>query len=64
MPLTLTPGAVTLSQLAAIAAGRDAVWLDPATRERVEASAARVQAVAAGSEAVYGINTEIGRAHV
>lgn len=61
MPLTLTPGAVTLSQLAAIAAGRDAVWLDPATRERVEASAARVQAVAAGSEAVYGINTGFGK---
>ena len=42
-------------------AGRDAVWLDPATRERVEASAARVQAVAAGSEAVYGINTGFGK---
>ncbi len=27
MPLTLTPGAATLPQLAAIAAGRDAVCL-------------------------------------
>ncbi len=57
MPLTLTPGAVTLSQLAAIAAGRDAARLDPATRERVEASAARGPAVAAGAAAGYGITT-------
>ncbi|WP_348672831.1 histidine ammonia-lyase [uncultured Abyssibacter sp.] len=61
MTVNLVPGAVSLSQLVRVAEAGTAVTLDPSARERVEASAARVQQVAAGQDAVYGINTGFGK---
>ncbi len=61
MTLTLTPGEVTLDQLARIADESGAVLLTRDARPAIEASAARVQAVARGDDAVYGINTGFGK---
>ena len=61
MTVTLTPGAVTLDQLRRIADQPTPVQLDRSLRPAIEASAARVRAVAMGSEAVYGINTGFGK---
>lgn len=61
MTLTLTPGEVTLDQLARIADEPVAVLLNRDARPAIEASAARVQAVARGHDAVYGINTGFGK---
>lgn len=61
MTLTLKPGTVTLDALARIASTATPVTLDRGVRTAVEASAARVRSVAAGSDAVYGINTGFGK---
>jgi histidine ammonia-lyase len=58
--VTKTPGATTLAELEAIWRGAEA-RLDPAARPAVDAAAARVAAVAAGTAAVYGVNTGFGK---
>ncbi len=60
MTLTLTPGATPLAALEAIWRGAS-VRLDPAARPGVDAAAARVAEAAAGSAAVYGVNTGFGK---
>ncbi|WP_245866781.1 histidine ammonia-lyase [Oceaniglobus roseus] len=61
MTLTLTPGAVTLADLAEIFWTGAAVRLDPACRGDVEAAAGRIASAAAGNVAVYGVNTGFGK---
>jgi histidine ammonia-lyase len=56
----MTPGATTLAELEAIWRDADA-RLDPTARPAVDAAAARVAAVAAGTAAVYGVNTGFGK---
>jgi histidine ammonia-lyase len=58
--ITLTPGSVALGALQTIYRQRLAVRLDPRCRAGVEAAAAVVANAAAGTEAVYGINTGFG----
>ena len=60
-PEILTPGAVTLAQLETLWCGGGAAVLAPSARSGIEAAAARVAAAAAGSEAVYGVNTGFGK---
>ncbi|MDH3666515.1 MAG: histidine ammonia-lyase [Paracoccaceae bacterium] len=65
MTLTLTPGAVELSDLAQVYWAGEVVALDPSARPAVEAAAARVEAAASGGDPVYGVNTGFGKlAHV
>jgi len=52
---------LSLGELRAIAAGGIALELVPPARDRIDASARIVQAIAAGSDAVYGVNTGIGK---
>lgn len=59
--LTLTPGHVTLHDLERIWRDGVAVRLDPDARPAVEAAAATVARAAAGTEAVYGVNTGFGK---
>ncbi|MFT7595824.1 MAG: histidine ammonia-lyase, partial [Paracoccaceae bacterium] len=59
--MIVSPGHVTLQDLALIYRGRLSVQLNPDTRPAVEAAAARVAEVAAGDEAVYGVNTGFGK---
>lgn len=59
--LTLTPGALTLDQLLAVHAGGTRLVLDEAARPAIRASAAVVQAAAAGDAPVYGVNTGFGK---
>ena len=59
--LTLTPGALTLDQLLAVHAGGARLVLDAAARPAIRASAAVVQAAAAGDAPVYGVNTGFGK---
>lgn len=59
--LELTPGAVTLAQLAEVYWNETAVSLDPACKPAVEDAAARITAAAAGDAAVYGVNTGFGK---
>jgi histidine ammonia-lyase len=59
--LTLTPGAVTLAGLRRIWREELPVRLSPAARPGVEAAAAQVAKAAAGTEAVYGVNTGFGK---
>jgi histidine ammonia-lyase len=59
--LTLTPGAVTLADLARIYWDEAAVRLDSACRPAMERAAARIDAAANGSAAVYGVNTGFGK---
>jgi histidine ammonia-lyase len=59
--LTLTPGALTLDQLLAVHAGGTRLVLDAAARPAIRASAAVVQAAAAGDAPVYGVNTGFGK---
>lgn len=58
--MRLTPGKVTLADLARVLAG-ESVELDPACRAGVEASAAVVMRAAAGDAPVYGVNTGFGK---
>jgi len=60
MALTLVPGAVTLADWRAVYDGAP-VALAPDCRDAVEAAAAAVAAMAAGGEAVYGVNTGFGK---
>jgi histidine ammonia-lyase len=60
-PETLIPGATTLSQLRHIWQEGAAAVLDPAARPGVERAAARIAEAAAGTEAVYGVNTGFGK---
>lgn len=59
--LTLSPGKVTLADLERIWREGLAVRLDPSARPAVEAAARTVAAAAAGTEAVYGVNTGFGK---
>ena len=59
--MLLRPGRLTLDELQAIHAGGHRLLLDPQALPAVLASAAMVQRAAAGSEAVYGVNTGFGK---
>ncbi len=59
--MTLTPGAVTLDDLAQVLKQEAAVVLDPACRPSVETAAQRIAQAAAGRDAVYGVNTGFGK---
>ena len=57
----MTPGQLSLAQLRSIHAGPQKLSLQAAARERIRASAAVVQAAAAGDAPVYGVNTGFGK---
>ena len=59
--LTLTPGTVTLDDLARIYWEEAAVRLDPACHPAIELAHARIAQAVAGTEAVYGVNTGFGK---
>ncbi len=59
--LELTPGAVTLAQLADVYWNERAAALDPVCKPAVEDAAKRIDAAAAGDVAVYGVNTGFGK---
>ncbi len=59
--LTLTPGTVTLDDLADIFWNEANVSLDLACRSDIERAAARIDAAAAGEVPVYGVNTGFGK---
>ncbi|MBY8827721.1 histidine ammonia-lyase [Hephaestia mangrovi] len=58
--MILTPGQATLADWRAIYRG-EGIALDPACRPDVAASAAAVERIIAGDDAVYGINTGFGK---
>ncbi|MCP5071770.1 MAG: histidine ammonia-lyase [Rhodobacteraceae bacterium] len=60
-PLELTPGSVSLNQLAEIYWNEAAVVLEPSCRPAVELAASRIAAAAAGELPVYGVNTGFGK---
>jgi histidine ammonia-lyase len=60
-PETLIPGATTLAQLERIYRDGAPARLDDSARAGVEAAADRIAAAAAGSTAVYGVNTGFGK---
>lgn len=59
--LTLTPGRVTLDDLASVYWDEVAVRLDPACRPDIERAHARIARAVAGTDAVYGVNTGFGK---
>jgi histidine ammonia-lyase len=59
--MLLRPGQLTLDELQAIHAGLQPLVMDPQALPAIRASAAIVQAAAAGSEPVYGVNTGFGK---
>ncbi|WP_299985065.1 histidine ammonia-lyase [uncultured Ruegeria sp.] len=59
--LSLTPGQVSLDQLAEIYWAEAAISLDDACRPKVDAAAARIARAAEGTEPVYGVNTGFGK---
>ncbi len=59
--MELTPGQLSLEQLRSIHAGLQKLSLQASSRERIRASAAVVQAAAAGDAPVYGVNTGFGK---
>ena len=59
--MILIPGAVGLETLEKIWRGDASVTLDPSARPDVQAAAEQVARAAAGSEAVYGVNTGFGK---
>lgn len=59
--LTLTPGAVTLDDLAAIFWNENAVRLDPSCHADIERAHGRIAKAVAGTDAVYGVNTGFGK---
>jgi histidine ammonia-lyase len=61
MTIILHPGSVPLSDLATIYWHKSAVRLDPSFNAGIERAAARIAAIAAGNEPVYGINTGFGK---
>lgn len=60
-PEILIPGAVTLAQLERIYRTGAAVSLDPSARAGVDLAESRIAAAAAGTAAVYGVNTGFGK---
>ena len=60
-PEILIPGKTRLAQLERIWRDQTPVVLDPAARPAVEAAAVRIAAAAAGTAAVYGVNTGFGK---
>ncbi len=61
MTVTLHPGSVPLADLAAIYWGGENAALDRGFDARIEKTAARIAAIAAGNEPVYGVNTGFGK---
>ena len=59
--LTLTPGNVTLADLARIYWEECAVKLNPSCHPAMAAAQAKIAAAAAGTVAVYGVNTGFGK---
>lgn len=59
--LNLTPGSVTLAQLAQIYWNETPVALDRAVKPAVARAAERISTAAAGDAAVYGVNTGFGK---
>ncbi|GAA6161797.1 histidine ammonia-lyase [Ruegeria sp. HU-ET01832] len=59
--LTVTPGSVTLAELAEIYWSQPSVRLDPACEAAVQRASQRVQHAAEGDVAVYGVNTGFGK---
>ena len=59
--LTLHPGSMTLDDLRVIHAGGVHLTLPPSAYAAMQASAAMVQAAAAGDAPVYGVNTGFGK---
>jgi len=59
--LTLTPGAVTLDDLARIYWTEASVRLDPNCHPAIELAHARIARAVAGTDAVYGVNTGFGK---
>jgi histidine ammonia-lyase len=59
--LTLTPGSVSLTDLAEVFRNKSSVRLDPSCRAAVEAAAKRIDAAAQGDKPVYGVNTGFGK---
>lgn len=61
MTLTLKPGAVPLADLMRLFRDRPIVRIDPEFNARIEAAARKMSAIAAGEDAVYGVNTGFGK---
>ncbi len=59
--LSLTPGAVTLENLADVFWNETSVRLDPECYPAIELARARIAKAAAGTNAVYGVNTGFGK---
>ena len=59
--LELNPGLLTLADLQALHAGDLTLMLNPSAHAPIAASAAVVQAAAAGDAPVYGVNTGFGK---
>jgi histidine ammonia-lyase len=59
--ISLTPGTVSLETLEDIYRNQTAVRLDPSARPAVEQAEQMVADAAAGSEAIYGVNTGFGK---
>ncbi len=61
MTITLHPGSVPLAALAAIYRDGENAVLDRSFDPGIEKAAARIAAIAAGNEPVYGVNTGFGK---
>jgi histidine ammonia-lyase len=61
MTITLHPGSVPLADLAAIYWNGENAVLDRGFDAGIEKAAARIAAIAAGNEPVYGVNTGFGK---
>ncbi|MGB0409961.1 MAG: histidine ammonia-lyase [Pikeienuella sp.] len=59
--LTLTPGAVTLSDLEQVFRNGASVVLDRSCHPAMQEAQARIDAAANGTDAVYGVNTGFGK---
>jgi histidine ammonia-lyase len=59
--MNLKPGHLTLEQIQALHASTQPLSIDAAARAAIDASAAVVQAAAAGDAPVYGVNTGFGK---
>jgi histidine ammonia-lyase len=59
--MLLRPGHLSLDELQAIHGGGQPLLIDPAALPAIQASAAVVQAAAAGDAPVYGVNTGFGK---
>jgi histidine ammonia-lyase len=57
----LSPGSLTLAQLASFAKSHETLELDPSSRERLDAGAQAVRRIVAQGQPVYGINTGFGK---